>query len=124
MQVRRPTTPGVPRVHAHLPSRRVRSAAEGSQQAVAKPAAAEVAQRPALTFHVVRSVTGELPVYSKISNGRTRRSTVLRKYTGDVEALRQARPRVRTARHSHTRAIRTLVLRVCKCRAVLTLTQP
>ena len=92
MQVRRPTTPGVPRVHAHLPSRRVRSAAEGSQQAVAKPAAAEVAQRPALTFHVVRSVTGELPVYSKISNGRTRRSTVLRKYTGDVEALRQARP--------------------------------
>ena len=113
MQVRRPTTPGVPRVHAHLPSRRVRSAAEGSQQA--KPAAAEVAQRPALTFHVVRSVTGELPVYSKISNGRTRRSTVLRKYTGDVEALRQARPRVRTARHSHTRAIRTLVLFAHSC---------
>ena len=104
-------------MHAHLPSRRVRSAAEGSQQAVppAKPAAAEVAQRPALTFHVVRSVTGELPVYSKISNGRTRRSTVLRKYTGDVEALRQARPRVRTARHSHTRAIRTLVLFAHSC---------
>jgi hypothetical protein len=77
---------------AHLSSPGVRSAAEGSQQAVAKPAAAEVAQRPPLPFHLVRSVTGQLPVYSKISNGRTMKTTVLRKYTGDVESLRQALP--------------------------------
>ena len=78
--------------HAHLPSPGVRSTAEGSQQAVAKPAAAEVAQGSPLPFHLVRSVTGQLPVYSKVSAGRTLKTTVLRKYTGDVESLRQALP--------------------------------
>ena len=63
---------------------------------MANPAAAEVAQRPPLTFHLVRSITGQLPVYSKISAGRTLKTTVLRKYTGDVEALRQAPRHVAT----------------------------
>ena len=58
--------------------------------AAVRPATAEVVQRPPPPFHLCRSITGQLPVYSKVSAGRTLKTTVLRKYTGDVEALRHA----------------------------------
>ena len=43
------------------------------------------AERP---WRVMRSATGNLPVYTDIRVGGTRRVTILRKYAGDVEALK------------------------------------
>jgi hypothetical protein len=67
------------------PLARLRSAAEGVAQA-----APNVAEPAPLPFHLCRSQTGQLPVYTKISNGHMKHTTVLRKYTGDVQALRVA----------------------------------
>lgn len=43
-----------------------------------------------LHFAVVRSQNGNLPVYTDLRNGGTNKRTILRKYTGDVNALRSA----------------------------------
>lgn len=42
----------------------------------------------ALPFRVLRSSRGNLPIYTDIRNGGTRIVTILRKYTGDTDALR------------------------------------
>lgn len=65
---------------------RPRSAATSSPPTAA--AAAGGGQR--LHFAVVRSQNGNLPVYTDLRNGRTNKRTILRKYTGDVNALRAA----------------------------------
>ena len=42
-----------------------------------------------LPFHVYRSRMGNLPIYSDVrGGGRTKHVTILRKYAGDVEALK------------------------------------
>lgn len=41
-----------------------------------------------LPFQFTRTPTSQLPVYSDLRNGRTRRLTVIRRYTGDVNELK------------------------------------
>jgi|SaaInlStandDraft_7_1057024.scaffolds.fasta_scaffold200782_2 large subunit ribosomal protein L49 len=42
---------------------------------------------PDLPFAVARSTHGQLPVYSRTANGGTRRSTIVRRISGDVDKL-------------------------------------
>lgn len=60
--------------------------------------ASEVAQPAgdanALSFQVFRSNYDNLPVYHDYRNGRTRNLTIVRKYTGDAEALARELARV------------------------------
>eukprot|EP00316_Scyphosphaera_apsteinii_P024820 CAMPEP_0119313484 /NCGR_PEP_ID=MMETSP1333-20130426/29254_1 /TAXON_ID=418940 /ORGANISM="Scyphosphaera apsteinii, Strain RCC1455" /LENGTH=145 /DNA_ID=CAMNT_0007318329 /DNA_START=72 /DNA_END=509 /DNA_ORIENTATION=- len=39
-------------------------------------------------FHIMRSQMGKLPVYTDIRNGRSKLVTILRKYSGDIDALK------------------------------------
>lgn len=61
------------------------------------PATAAGAERP--PFHVFRSRMGNLPIYTDWrGGGRTRMVTILRKYSGDVNALKREVERVCEAR--------------------------
>ncbi len=40
-----------------------------------------------LPFRVIRTKNGSLPVYSDFKNGRTKRVTILRKFTGDIQVI-------------------------------------
>ena len=61
-----------------------------ASSAAASPAAAAAVGGQRLHFAVVRSQNGNLPVYTDLRNGRTNKRTILRKYTGDANALRAA----------------------------------
>lgn len=54
------------------------------------PAAGDAAAQDTATshpFHVFRSRMGNLPVYTDIRNGNTKKVTVVRKYSGDAIEL-------------------------------------
>lgn len=42
-----------------------------------------------MPFQFTRTPTQQLPVYSDIRNGASRRVTVLRRYTGDIKELKE-----------------------------------
>lgn len=71
------------------PSRLLRTSAYRASEA------AQLAEEGgALSFRVFRSNYDNLPVYHDYRNGRTRNLTIVRKYSGDAEALARALARV------------------------------
>ena len=73
------------------PRRGLCSSVESIVESAPKAAAAVPPRaKPSLPFRVLRSAHGNLPVYSEIRNGGTRKVTIVRKYSGDVDALSEA----------------------------------